>query len=97
MRDDGSYDTCDHEDYDADVLTGRAICNMCGHAWWQTKEDHEREMRRVAEYGEWVAEQERRQRWEWVARPWRWFWCRVLMPFTPRAAINRLNDDEIPF
>jgi hypothetical protein len=95
--DDEPEDDCYHEDYEADILTGRATCNRCGHAWWQTKEELEAEQRREAEYQIWVEEQHRRERWEWLARPWRWFWYRALLPFSPRKAVSVLRDDEIPF
>lgn len=53
---------CWHEDYDADILTGRATCNMCGHSWWQTSEEIEREQRHQIEYAKlceaWNAEPE---------------------------------------
>ena len=83
-------DPCDHEDYDADVLTGRAMCNRCGHAWWQTTEEIELECRRIAEYSEWVAEQER----PWVrfkewARDW---WLSIRWP--PRKLPA---GDDLPF
>ena len=39
-------DECDHEDYEVDILTGRATCNMCGHSWWQSPEEIEAECRR---------------------------------------------------
>ena len=28
---------CDHDDYDIDILTGRASCNMCDYRWWATE------------------------------------------------------------
>jgi hypothetical protein len=34
---------CDHEDYDADILTGLATCGRCGHRWTQTAEEIARE------------------------------------------------------
>lgn len=39
----GSYDDleqdCYHEEYEQDVLTGRATCTMCGHRWIMTLDD----------------------------------------------------------
>lgn len=32
--DDDGKRPCDHDDYDLDILTGRATCNMCGDRWW---------------------------------------------------------------
>ena len=81
-------DPCDHQEYEADVLTGRAICNMCGHAWWLTTEELNAEHRRIAEYGEWAADQYRRERWEWLARWWDWL--------KPRWRKSPTSDD-LPF
>ncbi len=89
-------DPCDHDDYEADILSGRAMCNRCGHAWWQTTEELETELRRQAEYGEWVAEQERREKWLRLTAPFRWLGHKLL-PLSPRTAIRSLDTDEIPF
>ena len=35
-------ENCDHSDYDLDILTGRAVCNMCEHRWWATQREIER-------------------------------------------------------
>lgn len=50
-------DDCDHDDYEVDILTGRATCNRCGHRWFQTLEEMEREARRKDAYAEWEAAQ----------------------------------------
>ena len=34
--------TCDHDEAELDILTGRAICWRCGHAWYQTQAEIER-------------------------------------------------------
>ena len=83
-------DGCDHDDYDADILTGRAMCHRCGHAWWQTAGEIEREARHQAAYQEWVAEQE---------RPWNRFkeWLSGFRPRFRRRTSVSLQDDEIPF
>lgn len=55
MIDDDDYSTeddCDHEDYEADILTGSARCCRCGHSWWQTKEEIEAERLREQVYAE---------------------------------------------
>jgi len=41
--DDDGYEHCDHEDYDADILTGFATCGLCGHKWMQTEAEIQRE------------------------------------------------------
>lgn len=30
---------CDHDDYDIDILTGRASCNMCDYRWWASERE----------------------------------------------------------
>ncbi len=83
-------DPCDHEDYEADVLNGRASCNICSHAWWLTNEELKAEHRRIAAYGEWVAEQYRRERWEWIFRLWD--------RFKPRWPSRKAQvSDDLPF
>jgi hypothetical protein len=32
-------DPCERESHDIDILTGRALCLSCGHAWWLTSEE----------------------------------------------------------
>lgn len=31
--DDGPEDECDHEEFELDILTGRASCGRCDHVW----------------------------------------------------------------
>lgn len=88
---------CDCVDYESDILTGVAVCHACGRRWLQTQDEIEQEILRQAEYDEQMRLEERRQRWEWLARPWRAFWYRVIMPFSPKKAVSVLRDDEIPF
>ena len=54
-EDDEPEDECDHEEYEADILTGVATCGMCGHRWHQTPQDIERENERRAAYEKWEA------------------------------------------
>lgn len=36
---DDDPEPCDHDQYaNIDILTGRALCLSCGHAWWLTAE-----------------------------------------------------------
>lgn len=42
-------DFCDHDDYDADILTGRAHCYRCGEAWWLSDEQLRHEIRLAAQ------------------------------------------------
>lgn len=88
---DGLDDPCDHDDYDVDILDGRAHCSRCGHAWYQTSGELAAEMRRQAEYDRYCAEIDRppslRQRARTVIAHWR---ESIKRPF-------RRDDPEIPF
>lgn len=45
-------DECLHEEYEIDILTGRATCDDCGHVWIATDaqmKSHEEMMRRCYE------------------------------------------------
>lgn len=48
-------DFCDHEDYDADILTGRAHCYRCGEAWWMTDDQLRRHIELSAQSYECLA------------------------------------------
>lgn len=42
--DDCEFDTddgCDHDEFEHDILTGRATCSMCDHVWYLTASDLE--------------------------------------------------------
>ena len=43
-------DECIHEEYEADILEGRAICDQCGHRWYLTEQQLERETEMRAAY-----------------------------------------------
>jgi hypothetical protein len=43
-------DECIHEEYEADILTGIASCDMCGHRWTLTDRQIEAESERIAAY-----------------------------------------------
>ncbi len=100
-NDRGYYDDdapeCDHEEYEADILTGRAECCMCGHSWYQTNEEIEREIELQARYQDDMEREERRQWWRDRTYPVRMFLHRVLMRIWPRKSLSVLHDDEIPF
>lgn len=49
---------CDHDEYETDVLTGRAFCQMCDYTWYQTSADLARDQERTARYTRWCAENE---------------------------------------
>jgi hypothetical protein len=86
---DGDY--CDHEEYEIDVCTGRAACQVCGARWWATKEQVDAELDRIADYTKWTDQENRRERWREVLY-WLWWPLRQLRRFWPER-----HDDEIPF
>lgn len=88
---------CDHEDRDADILTGRAICHRCGHAWWLTEAEGDAEIKHIANYHAHMEREERRERWRNLTRLIRWPIFRLLDWLWPRKACAVLHDDEIPF
>lgn len=57
--DDDDGPECDHEDYEADILTGMATCGRCNHRWIQTPAEIERERIHAAEYDKLCAEWDR--------------------------------------
>lgn len=93
--DDGE-DYCDHEDYEADIVTGDATCCHCNHRWIMTIEQVNAEIDRQREYDEWQRDMERPS---YRIRRWfrdrrddiRWRWQRLWKP-KPTCL-----DDEIPF
>lgn len=93
--DDEPEDECEHDEYEIDILTGRASCDRCLHSWWATDKQVASEARRQADYADWVAEQE---------RPWNRFkrWLRRTrlverIRCWQFAREIRRADDEIPF
>lgn len=89
---------CDHDQYEIDILIGRAECCMCPHSWYVSSEDVSREIERQARYQEDMEREERRQWWRDRTYPVRMFFFRVLERVWPQKAISlTLHDDEIPF
>jgi hypothetical protein len=60
--DDGDDLVCDHTDYEADILTGKATCPDCGHWWLQSAEEIERERQAQIAYDKMIEEAEREER-----------------------------------
>lgn len=56
-------DECEHEDYDHDILTGIATCNMCEHRWHMTEAEIKRDQELAGAYDqqcrEWEAQNQR--------------------------------------
>ena len=91
------FERCDHDDYDADILTGRATCYRCGHSWYQTTEEINAAIERQREYSEWEERENRREFWRKLTLPVRWPIFRLLERVWPRKSLSVLTDDEIPF
>lgn len=51
-------DFCDCDDYDVDILEGRASCFRCGRHWWLTDEQLSNEIRLFASMIECIEESE---------------------------------------
>jgi len=84
-------DPCDHEDYDVDILEGRARCSMCGESWYCSDEEVLRQIDHEAAYAAWEEGENRRQ---W----WRDRWDSVKSFFRRRQRGPTLvSDDDIPF
>lgn len=91
---DDDYDEpeCDHEDFDIDILDGRARCNRCSESWHATEDEIRAQIEHMARYAEYEEREERRQ---W----WRDLWDRIKSPFQRLRPVKRgpILDDDIPF
>lgn len=88
-RDDEWEETCDHSEYDIDVLEGRCRC-LCGYSWWASEAQVLAELDAQASY---LEEMDRDNRREW----WRDLWRRIRSPFSWWPRRKLASDDEIPF
>lgn len=91
--DDEYDDPCDHEDYDVDILEGRARCHRCGESWYCSEEEVLRQIDAESAYARYLEEEDRKQWWRDLFAPitgplrrlrWRW-------KGAPKI------DDDIPF
>lgn len=92
--DDGWEEVCEHEDYDADILTGTATCYRCGYRWSQTEAEIAAEIERIRAYDELEREQRtlRYRLKEWLTELlWqlRYHWA--------TRHQKKIVDDDIPF
>jgi hypothetical protein len=85
-------DPCDHEDYDIDVCTGRASCNICSEHWYVSSVDIDRELDRQANYYEDMERENRRQWWRDLWRPFQ-----SAFAWRPWKKSVEASDDDIPF
>lgn len=97
---DDEYDEpCDHENYDINIVDGRATCDQCGESWYASDDEVLAAVDAQAAYAEYE-ERENRRRW----------WSDLLYNFRhPLVAIHWqmqkrgwfrssvMTDDEIPF
>lgn len=86
---DRDYDGCDHEDYDIDILDGRARCDRCGESWYATNDEILRVIDCMSAHDRWEEEQNRRQ---W----WRDLWHSI-RSFFRRKAPRQIYEDDLPF
>jgi hypothetical protein len=90
-------DHCEHDQYEIDILTGRAECDMCSHSWRVTDAQMRREIELQSKYYDDMERMERRQWWRDRTYPVRMFLHRLLAKVWPRKSLSVLHDDEIPF
>lgn len=83
-------DPCDHDDYDVDIVTGRASCSRCCESWYVSDDEVRRQVELEAAYHEW---EDRENRWQW----WRDLWDRIRSIWPRRKQPRFVSDDEIPF
>lgn len=94
---DDPQDLCDHEDYDVDILSGRASCNNCLAHWYVDQEEVERQIEHQRRYSDWEERENRWEFWRKLTHPVRWPIYRLLERIWPRKSCSVLTDDEIPF
>lgn len=88
--DDDRDDYCDHDDYDVDILEGRAHCNHCPESWYVSEKEVLRQIEHEAAYQD-MCERENRRQW------WRDLWASIRSIIPRRKRIANITDDDIPF
>lgn len=91
--DDEPDDPCDHEEYEIDILTGRAECWTCAHSWHATRQEIEAEIERHRCCDEWYQREERRDRLRALFSPLRRAFAWATSPFRRRDPLA----DDLPF
>lgn len=86
---------CDHEDYDVDILTGRASCDHCLANWYVGEDEIVRQIEHQAAYDEQCERENRRQWWRDLFAPLSRTLHYLLRPFQQRP--RPIIDDDIPF
>lgn len=87
---DDRENSCDHEDYDVDIVTGRASCNNCLANWYVGDDEIQRQIEHEAAYYE-NMERECRRQW------WRDLWASIRSVFPPRKRLAAIDEDDVPF
>lgn len=87
-------DLCDHDDYDVDILDGRAHCNRCPESWYVSEEEVARQIEHQAAYHEQLERENSRQWWRDLFSPATNLLWRFKKALRHREAII---DDDIPF
>lgn len=88
--DDDRDDYCEHDDYDVDILEGRAHCNRCSESWYVSEDEVLRQIEHERAYNEHL-ERENRRQW------WRDLWASIRSIIPHRKRIANISDDDIPF
>jgi len=98
-QDDDDDELCDHEDYETDMLEGRCRCYRCGHSWYASTEDIDRELRFQSEYAEAMEREDRRQWWSDLWWAVRHPLAQIHWELSKRGWFRKSapTDDEIPF
>lgn len=86
---DDDYDEpCDHEDYEIDIIAGRAECHRCGESWYASEDEILSAIDAESAYDRYW---ERENRREW----WREVWRSIRAFFRIRRPV--ITDDDVPF
>lgn len=97
--DDEYDDPCDHEDYDIDIVSGRAECHWCGEGWYASNEEVLSAVDAQAAYAEYEERENRRQWWGDLVYNIRHPLQALHWQFQKLGWIRRptVTDDDIPF
>lgn len=100
IEDDRDEVLCDHDDYDVDILSGRASCNRCMEHWYVSDDEVNRQIEHEAAYHEHMERENRRQWWSDVLYAVRHPLVTIHWQLCKRGWIGRratASDDDIPF
>jgi hypothetical protein len=94
-----SEDQCDHDDYDVDIVTGRASCSNCLAHWYVRDEEIQRQIEHEATYHEHMERENRRQWWSDLFYNLRHPLRAAHWQLQKRGWLQHraISDDDIPF